>query len=134
MTLSRSAQSNQLVRRAFNEAKNAHTITSPSVEQVIQALIDQGSPANADLDAIVLSEITQVVLNANTDRKGFIFFNNSNKKTWIAFADTASNSLFTYELTPRQTLEVCGDRVYTGKISAISEMSVTGFLQITELT
>lgn len=74
---------------------------------------------------------SQVILASNSNRKGFIFFNDSTSNCYIAFASTASNSSFTIFLNSGMTYQNEAI-IYTGIISGIWS-SANGFLRVTEL-
>lgn len=85
----------------------------------------------ATLTNIASSTSSQIVLAVNTNRKGFILFNDSTANCYVAFASTASSSSYTMYLNQRMTYQ--NEAVmYTGVISAIWD-AANGFLRTTEL-
>ncbi len=87
--------------------------------------------STAVLATLASSTSTQVALAANSDRKGFLLFNDSTTNCFVAFAATASTSTFTMKLIPGMTYQNEAI-IYTGIISAIWD-SANGNLRITEL-
>jgi hypothetical protein len=86
---------------------------------------------SANLSSITSLTSSQIIFTLNTARKGFILFNNSTANCFIAFASTASSSLFTIQLNSGMTYQDEGT-IYVGPISAIWA-SANGFLAVTEL-
>jgi len=85
----------------------------------------------ATLTSVNNSASTFSVLASNSNRKGAIIFNNSSVNCNVAFAATASNSLFSFQLTGSATYVMTAP-IYQGTISAICA-SASGTLQVTEL-
>lgn len=84
------------------------------------------------LSAVTGTTSSTVLLHANTNRKSFILYNDGKANLFLAFAGTASISLFTYFLSPMATLEV-SPCLYSGIISGIWDK--TGAIaRLTELT
>lgn len=90
------------------------------------------SSDTATLTAVSASTSSVQLLASNTNRRGAIFYNNSSSACWVAFASSASNSIFTEYLESGSTYSM-DSPVYLGVISAIWQ-SATGSMQITELT
>lgn len=86
----------------------------------------------ADLTAVAASTSSVQVLAANTNRRGAIFRNDSTSACWIAYADSASDTLYTEYLEPGSSLSM-DPPIYLGAVSAIWQ-SANGNLVITELT
>lgn len=88
--------------------------------------------STATISNLASSASTQVVLAANAGRKGFLLFNDSTQTCYVAFASTASTSMFTMKLIAGMTYQ--NEAImYTGIISAIWD-SANGALRITELS
>lgn len=87
--------------------------------------------ASAALTTVTSSNSSTSLLASNANRKGFILYNNSTKKCYVAFSATATTSAFTVLLQPNSLFE--SQNVYTGPISGIWE-AVNGNMQVTELS
>lgn len=87
--------------------------------------------STANLSTLASSTSSQVALSANSDRKGFLLFNDSTTNCFIAFAATSSTSTFTMKLIPGMTYQNEAI-IYTGVISAVWDIA-NGNLRITEL-
>lgn len=88
--------------------------------------------ATATISASVLL-VSQVVLPANTARKGFIIYNNSANSVYLTYGPVSTGSTCTRILATFTQYESLGPVVYTGQISAIRNAGA-GTLVITELT
>lgn len=73
-----------------------------------------------------------VILPANSNRKGFIIFNNSANSTYVTFGPTSVASTCTRLIPTYASWEVTQGAVYTGAISAIRN-SGTGIITVYEL-
>ena len=78
-----------------------------------------GGLSTATLTQVADNAASVSLLAANTARKGCVIVNTSTAILYVALAATATTSAFTYRLTPFSTLELFGDRNYTGAISGI---------------
>ena len=96
----------------------------------IKVSLTEPSGSTATLSRVTAATSSKQVLAANPDRHGFICYNNSTAVCYLAFADTATNTLFTEQLEPGSTYSM-DLPVYTGVISAVWESS-NGALQVTE--
>lgn len=75
---------------------------------------------------------SQILVAANSSRKGLIFYNDSTSNQYIKFGITATTVDFTVILTSHMIYEV-QTPVYDGRIDFISS-SATGAIQVTELS
>lgn len=98
-----------------------------------ELLAGGGGPATASLTSVNDSNVSQELLAANPDRRGFIIYNDSTVILYVAYKATATTSDFTYRLTPTATLECFGTKNYTGQISGIWASDASGAARITEL-
>lgn len=81
----------------------------------------------------VAASITSVTLLAsNTNRRGFIIYNDSNATCYVAFAATASATAFTKKLGANESWEY-SLVTYTGQMTGIWN-NANGSMRITELT
>jgi hypothetical protein len=90
-----------------------------------------GSSTTATLSSVSLTTATQVLLAANTNRKGFIIYNDSLNMLFVAFAATASTTAFSTKIQAGGEYEPGID--YTGTISGIAS-AASGAARITEFT
>lgn len=96
----------------------------------IPVLSSSSSPA---VTSVSDSATSQILIAANTARKGLLIFNNSSQILYVKFGTTASATDFTVRLTPYATYEMTGT-IYTGRIDGIWAADSTGAALITELT
>lgn len=115
-------------------ASNELLVKDTTADTQLTAINGKMSPATSTLSQVVLSTSSQTALASNASRKGMIFVNDNVKRSWIAFAATATTAAYTYKMQPNTTVENLDGRVYTGAVSVISETGVSGNLVITELT
>lgn len=85
----------------------------------------------ANLTNITSTISSQLILNSNPNRKGFIMFNDSNETCFISFASSSSTTLFTIFLSTKMTYQNEAI-IYTGPISVIWTIA-DGTLRVTEL-
>lgn|SRR3990167_2994164 len=105
-----------------------------NLEQALNELLAGGKGlSTATLSNVSSSASSVSLLASNSNRKGSVFFNDSTAILYLAFAATASTTSFTYRLTPNSTLELYGEKNFTGAISGIWA-SANGAARITELT
>jgi hypothetical protein len=95
---------------------------------------DSSRPGNATLTQVVYGAGTVVVLAANPARRSVIIYNATNKPVNIAFAPTASLTVFSFVLAAGATEELPLNG-YTGPISAIWQAGATAgtVLHVTEV-
>ena len=84
------------------------------------------------LSSVGASATTVSLLSSNTSRKGVYIFNDSNSAMYVAFAATASTSLYTVKIPAMSFFEMPTTPIYTGTISALWDVA-TGAARITEL-
>lgn len=88
--------------------------------------------ATATLSTVASSASSVTLLASNSIRKGMIIYNNSTQFLYLAFAASASTSVFTYPIPPGAIYENSGlDTLYTGKVTGIWP-SANGSAIITE--
>lgn len=81
----------------------------------------------------VNSSITNIILvTANANRKGLLFYNDSTANQFIKLGTPASMTDFSVRITPRSFYEVAAP-IYVGRIDVISS-STNGAIQVTELS
>lgn len=100
--------------------------SSQSAIPVIQDVASTGA-----LTSVSLTTSTQVLLAANSSRKGFMIYNDSLNMLFVAFAATASTTAFSTKIQAGGAYEPGID--YTGVISGIAS-SASGAARITEFT
>lgn len=79
-----------------------------------------------------ITNVSQLVLPANPDRRGLIIYNNSGNSVYLTFGPTSASNTCTRILATFAQWDMLGPVVYTGEISAIRN-SGSGSLIITEL-
>lgn len=114
-------------------ASGEQLVKDTAAEASLAAISGKLSPATATLSQLSLTASSQTALALNASRKGFIMINDSNKVVYVAFAASASASVYTYKILANSTIEP-NFGSYTGVISAISTSGVSGSLVITELS
>lgn len=77
------------------------------------------------------STTTVTLLPSNRNRKGFIFFNNSNFMAYVSYSDSASLTNFTFIMEPRSLYETPGV-IFKGQITCVWE-GVGGSMKVTEI-
>ena len=92
-----------------------------------------GGLSSATITSVADSDSAQTLLAANSDRKGVVIYNDSTVILYVALGSAASTTNFTYKLVPTATLELFGDKNYTGLISGIWASNASGNARITEL-
>ena len=98
-----------------------------------ELLLGGAGLATATLSSVSDSAASQTLLSANSERKGCVIYNDSTVILYVAFAATATTSAFTYRLAPTATLELFGEKNYTGVISGIWASDASGAARITEI-
>lgn len=94
--------------------------------------IFQGSgTGDASVTSVGDSASSVELLAANSDRAGFIIFNDSTAIAYVKFGTTASTSSFTIRLTPYASY-VSDFPIYRGKVDAIWASDAGGSMRITE--
>lgn len=121
---------------------SADVITIQGVASMVPVKVDgsdaiqpvsMAQPATGTL-ANVAGSITSVTLIAsNSNRLGFIIFNDSTATLYVKFGSSASLTSFTYKVDPYGTLEMLGARVYTGIVTGIWD-AAAGNARNTELS
>lgn len=91
------------------------------------------SPTTATLTTKARSVTTAVALASNSNRKGFIFHNDTAAICYIAYAATASTAAFSYRIAANAVYEATLP-CYTGVISVVWGSGGASNLMITELT
>jgi|CXWL01.1.fsa_nt_gi hypothetical protein len=126
------------------DIKNITGVISLPTGAATSAKQDTGNTSIANVDSkltaststmtgINRSNVSQTVLAANSNRKGFMFHNDTGAVCYIAFAATASTAAFTIRLTTNSFYE-SAQPCYTGIISVIWGTNGTNQLLVTELT
>lgn len=87
--------------------------------------------STATLTSVSLTTSSQVLLAANTNRRGFMIYNDSLNMLFVAFAATASTTAFSTKIQAGGAYEPGID--YTGIISGIAS-TASGAARITEFT
>lgn len=86
------------------------------------------------IDSVPPSTTSEIILTANSSRKGLSIVNNSPGIMYVAFSATASTSLYTFSVAAGTFYTYnFSSYVYTGVISAIFANN-TGSAAITELS
>jgi len=93
--------------------------------------VSQSTSATGTLSSVALTTASQTLLASNAARKGFIVYNDSLNFLYIAFAATASTSVFSSKL--QAGASYVSDTLYTGTISGIASVA-SGNARITEFT
>ena len=86
----------------------------------------------AALTSVASSATSVVLLAANPDQVGALIHNDSAETLRIAYAATASDTLFTVPINPGYTWVMTGDAKWRGVISGIWE-AADGAARITEI-
>jgi len=89
-------------------------------------------PSTASITSVAGNASNVALLASSTSRRGVIIFNDSTAILYVALTETATASNFSYRLTPYATLELLGDKNFTGDINGIWS-SATGNARITEM-
>lgn len=87
--------------------------------------------ATATLANVSGATSSTTLIASNTDRRGFVIYNDSAAILYVKFGSAASSTSFTYYVAPYATLE-SPDWCYTGIITGIWA-SATGAARTTEL-
>lgn len=114
----------------------ATVATSANQTTTNNILADMDSKMGSTVGTIISVSMTatsQVALPTNTLRRGVYLYNNSNKTVYVAYASSASTTLFTFPLITNSGYESPQQDAYRGPISVISLAGVTGNLLVTEL-
>lgn len=90
-------------------------------------------PGTATLTQVTSSTSSQTLVAANASRKGLVVYNSATKPIYIAFAATATTTVFTYEILAGNALELNANLAYSGLISVIGATGITGSIQVTDL-
>lgn len=88
---------------------------------------------NATVSSVASSNSSGVLLAANKNRTGMVFYNDSTATCYVAFAATASSTAFTKLMATNTAWEFCPEKPYTGIVSGIWA-STNGNMRITELS
>lgn len=110
-------------------AANSLSVVLASNQPAVPVTIDVSSTGT--ITSVALSTSTTVLLAANSNRKGFIIYNDSMNQLFVAFAATASTTAFSTKIQAGGEYEPGID--YTGVISGIAS-AATGSARITEFT
>lgn len=102
----------------------------------VTGTVSLGTAATGTVTGVSDAATSATVLAANTSRKGAILHNNSTEILYVKFGATASiaSGGYTYKIPADGTLELQGERVYTGIIDGIWANNSTGYVNVTELT
>lgn len=84
-----------------------------------ELLLGGGGLRTATLTQVADNAASVALLSANTNRKGCVIVNTSSAILYVAFAAAATTLAFTYKVNPQSTLELYGEKNYTGAISGI---------------
>jgi len=105
------------------------SVTIASNQSPVNVIYDVSS--TGAITSVALSTTSTVLLAANTNRKGFIIYNDSLGQMFVSFAATSSTTAFSTKIQAGGEYEPGVD--YTGVISAVASVS-TGSARITEFT
>lgn len=98
------------------------------------------SSANATVQSLTASASEQTALAVNTDRKGGLLYNDADQGCYIKLGTGVTTSSFTLRLHKKDAdglgdvLNLGALRVYTGAITVMWDVGVTGAMRITEIT
>lgn len=100
----------------------------------IPANIDSTPSTSATTTTVSVGTIATQLLAANTNRKGFSIFNNSNRTLYLGTGNTVSSTSNFFAIVPANTLyEWSLATLYTGAVFAIAN-GTNASLQVLELT
>lgn len=105
------------------------SVVLASNQPAVPVTVDVASTGT--LTSVSLTTSTQVLLAANSSRKGFMIFNDSLNMLFVAFAATASTTAFSTKIQAGGAFDA--DIAYTGIISGIAS-AASGSARITEFT
>ena len=105
---------------------------APDIQDALADIEAKFFSDTATLSNVVGSASSVTLLALNTSRKGFIFYNDSNRDCYIKFGTTASTISFTVFMAAGSTF-IPPFPVYRGIIDAIWT-GANGNMRITELT
>jgi hypothetical protein len=85
---------------------------------------------NATVSTVALSAVSANVLSANTDRKQFVIYNDTNDIVWVYYGTPAvfGDGIVLFK---KQTLI---EDKYRGQVTAIMDTGKTGDIQVTDVT
>lgn len=109
---------------------SADVVTVQGVAGATPIPVIEGLASTSTITSISSSLTTAVVLAANANRKGLIFYAEG-AKCFLAYAATASTTAYTVQIPANSYFEP--EYIYTGAISAVFS-AVGGFLRTTQLT
>ena len=119
--------------RQLDGAGNVLTSQAYGAQRALDVGVLTDFSDTAAITSVTAATVTTAILAANTARKGFRLFNDTNRAAKVAFAATASSTAFTLQIEansahsePRAT--------YRGAISAIWDAGASGSMRVTELT
>jgi len=98
-----------------------------------ELLLGGSGLSTATITSVNDLDTAQTFLSANSERKGVVIYNDSTAILFVALGATATTSAFSYRLVPTATLELFGEKNYTGLISGIWASNQSGAARITEL-
>ena len=84
-----------------------------------ELLLGGGGLRTATLSQVADDAASVTLLASNTLRKGCVIVNTSSAILYVAFASTATTTAFTYKMNPQSTLELFGEKNFTGLISGL---------------
>lgn len=84
-----------------------------------ELLLGGGGLRTATLTQVADNAASVTLLASNTLRKGCVIVNTSSAILYVAFGVTATTLVFTYKLNPQSTLELYGEKNFTGAINGI---------------
>jgi hypothetical protein len=87
---------------------------------------------SASTTSVAASATSVQLLASQSNRRGVILVNGSDKTAYVKFGNTASTTSYTYKLITGATVEFPSP-VYTGKVDCIWESGATGSMYITDL-
>ncbi|HET8685110.1 MAG TPA: hypothetical protein VFM18_00435 [Methanosarcina sp.] len=115
----------------WDSATGNAQVTEMIDNQIGYPLVRQASAST--LVQTSANTLSTTILNANSNRFGFIIENDTTGTMYISFNSTSSTTAYTVALPPNSIYE-SANFVHTGPISAIWNSGVTGFAMTTELS
>ena len=115
----------------FNTA-SVQVFNTASVLVVGTASVREIPNGTSVLSGTNRSNTAQVILPANSNRRGALFFNDSNATMFLAYSASVTTTEFTVKLSAQSFYVV--DALYTGVISGIWATAGSGQVRSTEVT
>jgi hypothetical protein len=99
---------------------------------VVTGTVTPPSVSTSTVTRVASGISSHLLVAANINRKGLMFYNDGSAQQFIKFGATASTTDFSIRMTAQSYLEVPLP-IYTGQIDVISS-TTNGAIQVTELT